>query len=172
MNNRSARGLYVVAVAAWIGVSLWAYGQLPERAATHFGPSGAADGFMTRQQNLWFSLLLGVLILFGLPLLSWLLMRGDGRLINLPTQQAKDYWTAPQRIDEFRRVAMHQLLVFSAVTMVLLLTVEVAIVFANRHHPPALGAEVWVALLGYLAFTFWWARTLSRRFRVPDDAPG
>lgn len=61
---------HIIALLFWvaaIGLSLWAYPQLPDQVATHWGPSGEANGYSSR----------GFAVLFGpgMMLLMYVMLR-------------------------------------------------------------------------------------------------
>ena len=69
---------------------------LPPVVASHFVAGGAANGFTPR--DIYVKLMLGLVI--GLPLLTALMgitSRIPARFVNLPH---RDYWLAPERVDE------------------------------------------------------------------------
>ncbi|QQS00958.1 MAG: DUF1648 domain-containing protein [Austwickia sp.] len=146
-----ARVFYLLSLLAFFATTAWAVTALPDRAATHFGPDGAADGWSTPAS---FGVTMGgvgLATLVLIPALMWLGARGDGRFINMPTARAKEYWTAPERISTLRSILVDWALVFSAVTALFLAAAQVATVQANRLDPPQLGAWSWLA----------WRRTSS-----------
>ena len=67
---------------------------LPSMVASHFGPSGAANGFMPRASFVHFMFVLVVLVPIATGLLPGLLLNVPGIRINLPN---RDYWLAPPR---------------------------------------------------------------------------
>ena len=54
MNRKTAVFLIVVIILAAVGVSVLAYPKLPDRMASHWGPSGQVDGWMSRSFCVWF----------------------------------------------------------------------------------------------------------------------
>ncbi|MDE2489499.1 MAG: DUF1648 domain-containing protein [Elusimicrobia bacterium] len=70
------------------------YPLLPDRVASHFGLSGAPDGWMPKRAFVGFEV--GVVLLLGAALLaaSRSLSRRTNERLNLPH---KDYWLAPER---------------------------------------------------------------------------
>jgi len=106
---------------------------LPDCVATHFGASGAANGWMSRDAYRTFMLISGPVTAF-FPLLVGLAMRSaPARFINLPH---RDYWLAPERRDAtFAWLRGHM----SWLCILLLLFVSVihwTVVVANRRTPP------------------------------------
>src|SRR5699024_5801889 len=68
--------LMAVLTAAWLGILAWQVAVLPDRVPTHFGARGEADGWSSKAGALAFSVLLPVLVVFPMPLLSPLAVRG------------------------------------------------------------------------------------------------
>jgi uncharacterized membrane protein len=67
---------------------------LPGRVASHFGPSGMPNGWMTKSQ---FLTIYAVMILPALAVEFWVgrrIAKTQGARINLPN---KEYWMAPER---------------------------------------------------------------------------
>ncbi|WP_168583143.1 SdpI family protein [Gephyromycinifex aptenodytis] len=161
------RGLYVLAWVLLVGVVVWSAFALPENPASHFGPSGAADGYMSRAGSVAVGFAIGAATLIGLPLLGWALARGSGAGVNIPH---KDYWFAsPERVAAFRPRFVDDMLLFAAMTGFLLSYGTVEVVLANRRTPPHSGNGMWFALALYLPGTVWWIFALYRRYRPPQD---
>ena len=86
--------LFVVGVAAYV----WFSSQtLPEVVASHFDPSGQANGFMPKEGYVWFMAGLVVMLPVLVVYLPNVLMRWAPDSINLPNRQ---YWLAPQRREQ------------------------------------------------------------------------
>src|SRR5271156_6894280 len=82
-------------LALCAGTYVWVSGAaLPDMVASHFGPSGTANGFMARASYVHFMLVLIVALPLSLGLLPGLLVGLPGVRINLPN---RDYWLAPSR---------------------------------------------------------------------------
>jgi len=67
---------------------------LPDRVASHFGPSGMPNGWMTKSQ---FLTIYAIMILPALAVEFWLARRiakTPGARVNMPN---KEYWMAPER---------------------------------------------------------------------------
>ncbi|HEX2252246.1 MAG TPA: DUF1648 domain-containing protein [Thermoanaerobaculia bacterium] len=88
-----------VILAAALRVAL-VWERLPAVMASHFGPSGAADGWMPRGAFfVLFALVLGGTCLL-MALVPALIRRLPPSLVNLPH---REHWLAPQRRDETLR---------------------------------------------------------------------
>ena len=91
--------LFTLPLVAAVHMAVY-YPQLPERMATHFGPNGQADGWMSKSAFTAFFL---IMITFMTALMSGIgtLIRVlPPEMINLPN---KEYWLAPERRRKRRR---------------------------------------------------------------------
>jgi uncharacterized membrane protein len=93
-DTRVPRNLFLAILAAGILQCLHDYPLLPERMASHFGPSGNANGWMMKSQ---FLSVYVVVMIPALILEFWVprkIGRTAGNRLNLPN---KDYWLTPER---------------------------------------------------------------------------
>lgn len=151
---------YVVALG-------WAALVLPDRVPSHFDAAGRVDAYSSLTATIAFWLVLGVVILLGLPALVRAATSGEGTWVNLP-QASKDYWFAPQRRAEFRVRFQDDLEGFVALTGVLLVAMLVLTTWVGATGRD--GAPWWAfaGLIGlYLALTAVWTVRLLRKYRPP-----
>ncbi len=156
--------VFVVGVAASVGQILMLGPLLPERVASHFGPSGDADGFLSRDNFLLLQWgLTGFIGAFfvGLP---WLLRITPPDAINLPN---KDYWLAPERRVATLAFLDDRFFALGAATLALMAAVMQQIYIANLGGSVSLGNIFWVYIAAYLIYTVVWTLTLTRRFSPP-----
>lgn len=150
------------------GVFVYVTGQtLPDRVASHFGASGLADSFMTRNGYVTFMLCLVV----GLPLIMVVSMtsifRRAGTRMNVPN---RDYWLA-----DTRREATIAFLINHATRLAVGMTVFFCfvhnlVVDANTRTPPALdNASMMGALVVFLICVMIWIAWLYFAFRLPRN---
>lgn len=119
--------LMAVLTVAWLGILAWQVAVLPERVPMHFGAGGEADGWSSKGGALVFSVLMPLLVVFPMPLLSLLAVHWP-MSINVPN---RDWWTATAlRLRRFERLLREDLWLFAALTLALLLAVDVGIVVA------------------------------------------
>jgi len=160
-----ARTLYGLVVIVRIVTLAWAATQLPDRIATHFGASGAADGWGTREGYLALDIALSAALVLGLPMLAGLLARGSGAGINIPH---KDYWLRPENRERFRARLSVDMLFFGGATGLLLSWVDVELVRANALAVPALGNSIVIPtvifVVAMLAYSVW---MVTVRYAVP-----
>jgi uncharacterized membrane protein len=152
--------LLILPIAACIHIACY-YAQLPDRVASHFGPSGEADGWMSK--SAFAAFYIGVMLfqatVFGG--IGALLRRTPNDLINLPN---KEYWLAPERREETLRGIAESLSSFGVATMVLLIAVMHTVILANISGTFRLGNVVWYYFVAYFAYTIVWTVNLIRRY--------
>lgn len=93
-STRLANSLFFVIAVVAVAQCVHDFPLLPERVASHFGPSGMPNGWMTKSQ---FLTIYAVMILPALAVEFWVARRiakTPGARINLPN---KEYWMAPER---------------------------------------------------------------------------
>lgn len=157
--------LYGLALVVKIGTVAYAAVKLPERIASHFGASGAADGWSSRSSYLTFTILIAAFMMLGLPALGRLLTLGSGTGMNIPN---KEYWLRPENRPELRRRITEDMVFLGAVTGLLLSWIDVLVVQANQSATPSLGASSWVAMGAYLSIiTGWSIWMMTKRYAVP-----
>lgn len=160
---------YALAVlsAACAAYFLWSTAGLPETVASHFVAGGRANAFMSRSDYFWFMGFMALLLPQLIGLVMGVLPRVlPPSLINVPH---RDYWLAPQRLGETRRMLARQGRAFAAMMTVFLCFVHGLVVKANLSQPPVLDEKPFVVglLAFFLAVCAWLGLFLSR-FRVPD----
>jgi len=151
-----------VVVGSITGIALTA-DWLPARVASHFGPGGYANGFMTREFYLAFTIGMVLLppVLVGLAIA--LALRYFPQLVNLPN---RDYWLAPERRADTEAYLTGHTAWLAALLALFALGIHLLVVRANRSVPPQLETGPFVALL--LAFAIVmvvWVGALARRFK-------
>lgn len=157
--------LAVLSLSA-LGQNAWYWTQLPDRVASHFGPSGQPNSWMTKTGVT----LLMVGVQLGLP---WLLV-GVGRLIrvlpvsiiNIPN---REYWFAPERREPSLAFVQHFLAVVAITASLFMMAINHLTFVANTRHEPlnmqAFGIVVALYLIGIalLVSAMW------KRFRRPSS---
>lgn len=134
---------------------------LPERIASHFGPSGAPDGWMESSFFIKINLAVIAFLVLSLYSASNRMRTVDPAAMRLPN---KDYWLAPERRAETIEFLSGYFLWFGAATMVLMLDIFRQVfqynLFLTREldHPR-------VSLGLYVGFALLWIAGLQLRFR-------
>lgn len=151
----------VAVIAVFVGVTSMT---LPPIVASHFGPGGAADGYMSRSAYTLLLLAISVGAPLCLALLPASLIRKRGDNINLPNRA---YWLAPARRETTMRFLRVVGLWFATAIALFLAYVHWLVVQANRLEPPVLSnAHMIGALITFFGFLVVWLVVLFRRFRI------
>ena len=119
--------------------------RLPERVASHFNASGAADGWMSRGNYLAFIVSLAVFLPGIVVGLCFALRYMPAWTFNLPN---RDYWLAPGRRAATNAHFFRQSLWFACLAIAFVIGVHLTIVEANSHFPPRLSLPLLLACLG------------------------
>jgi uncharacterized membrane protein len=152
--------LFVACAAAFV----WLTSQrLPGLVASHFGGSGAANGFMSH--GFYVCFMLGFVI--GLPVLmvgvTWLSIASPKARINLPN---KDYWLAPERRAETIEFLRAGILWFGTLLVAFLCYAHWLVVLANEVQPARLANSWFIGgLIVFLATLFIWLKVFLGHFR-------
>jgi uncharacterized membrane protein len=137
-------------------------GALPARVATHFGPGGGANGFMTREGYLVFMLCFSTV----LPLvLVGLIGFVPGVAASQIKGELRRYWLAQERRQRTLAWLGSHACWFGVLLALFLLALHLLTVQANALSPPRLSEPAFFALLGvFLAGLGAWIAILARHF--------
>lgn len=162
MTTRNA--FWAIALLAVVAIArvLEVWGELPRTMASHFGPSGKADGFMAREG---FFVFMGVIWLLAALLPSLLVRFLPTTIINMPN---RDYWLKPERREQTLRQLSDWLAWFSAGTSAFVLFALELTLQANLAQRELDNVSFLVGLALYFAFTGWMLVRLNRQFRLPS----
>lgn len=152
--------LFVVCAAVFVWLTS---ARLPAMVASHFGGSGAADGFMPH--GFYVCFMLGFVI--GLPALmvgiTWLSIASPKARINLPNT---GYWLAPERRAETIEFLRSGLLWFGTMLVAFLSYVHWLVVLANEVQPAQLANSWFIGgLVVFLATLLIWLKAFLGHFR-------
>jgi uncharacterized membrane protein len=161
MKNKLPFAAFLGAAVLCVAQALYFAPLLPDQVASHFGPGGAANGWMS--SGLFIKLNLGVVVFLTIALFSASskMRRIDAAELKLPN---KDYWTAPERRQETVEFLSGYFLWFGTATLLLMLDVFHQVfrynLFLSREleHP---GLSLGV----YVAFALAWIAGFQLRFR-------
>jgi uncharacterized membrane protein len=135
---------------------------MPGVMATHFGASGSANGWQTKNQFFVVEIvMLGVCLLigFGIP---FIISKAPPSLINLPN---KEFWLAPVRRDHTLAVFRIQMAWFACALLTFLVVVNQLVFNANQSVPRHLnGAQFTIAMVTFLGFVALWSLRLIGYF--------
>lgn len=158
----SCVALLVVGVVGWL--------TLPDRVPLHFGGSGAVDRWGSRDEAVLTTVLIGgSLVLLFWALARWL-PRAPASLINLPEADKRWWFATEERTAELRRRLADDLYLIGAVTVLLIVAVEVMTLVISHDAHPRTPWWFWMIVGSYLAGILGWvAWAIGRRYRTPRD---
>ncbi|MBZ5659911.1 MAG: DUF1648 domain-containing protein [Acidobacteriia bacterium] len=159
---RIPRFLFFAILAAGLLQFVHDFPLLPERMASHFAASGAANGWMTKSQ---FLMTYGVILLPALFLEFWLHRRiaaTPEKRLNLPN---KEYWLAPERRAE-TFAYFEKFFAWYGCAFLLLEVFAMGLAMrANFQSPPRMPtAPIVSAIVAFLVFNVVWVVSMFRRF--------
>jgi uncharacterized membrane protein len=88
---------FFVVTIGFLGFTLWAHTQLPDRVPVHFDGAGKPDRISSKMELTVVNLCVGVSMIALFGILPFFLEKIPNRLWNLSN---KDYWLAPERKKE------------------------------------------------------------------------
>lgn len=154
---------YAVALGLRVGVLWWTAGQLPDRVASHFGPRGEPDGWLSRRAFVVVEAILSLVLLVGVPLLLVASAHGTGAGLNIPHA---DYWLRPENRAGLRDRLLVDGLLLATACALLFSWIDVAVVRANRLAEPRMPRSVWVAVGLFVLAVAVGIALLSRQYAV------
>ena len=144
----------------------WSSKPLPQVVATHFGPGGQANGYMSHTTYVRFMLGFVVLLPWLVNFAMGRVLASTGARINLPN---REHWLSePERAVTVDFLLRH-MRYFGVMLVAFLCAVHSLVVKANAVTPPALdNTRFSIALGAYLLVVVMWIVALRRRFRRPS----
>lgn len=165
MRGRSLLGVGVPVAAAAIFVMVSSR-SLPSVVASHFGPGGAANGFMPHKLYVRFTLAFVVLLPLLMNFVAGAVARLPEKLVNIPHRH---FWLAPGRRAQAVAMLRGQMQLFAAMLAAFLCYVHWLVVRANASLPPVLDNKRFVAGMGVFMFALVaWIVAMRRKFRPPE----
>lgn len=157
---------FLAAYAALARFATKTLDRLPDHVATHFGMSGEANGWMTRQGYVAFLILLPLALAGFLWLIGGLVRRLPARFVSLPR---RDYWLAPAHLDRTVALLRQHLWIFALLQTGFLGALHLLTLHANRVHPPHLElGGLLLAVIAYMTLVIVWVTHLLMRFAETD----
>jgi uncharacterized membrane protein len=152
--------LSIIVAAVFIAATT---GELPDRVASHFGRDNVANGWMTRDGYLAFTLFFATAIPAAVTFGVGWLPRWRSNAINLPN---RDIWLDPRRRDATMAALATHAAWLGALLALFIAAIHYLILVANRASPPRLPADLfWMLVVGFLAAVALWVGALYVRFR-------
>jgi hypothetical protein len=136
--------------------------RLPLRVASHFDPSGLANGYSSRLQYLVLAVGLTAIGSFVPAAAMSLVVRRWPASIGIPDPE---YWFAPERRAGATRVLDRFANLFAAALACFMLAVHFLVIRAHSHTPPRFDTNAFMVLLAAFGVTLIaWLAALLRRF--------
>ncbi|MBK7999410.1 MAG: DUF1648 domain-containing protein [Verrucomicrobia bacterium] len=159
--------IFVLLYSAFVIFVLVTVGQLPDRVASHFDASGAANGWMSRDSHVRYMVTFGSFFPLAVPVVCYCVRFLPVGLVNIPR---REYWLAPERKSETINYLFRHAVWFGCLSVCFVAGSHWLVVDANLHSPPQLSTRLLVAVAGgFIAGLAWWIVVLLRRFmRVPQ----
>ncbi|HXT01896.1 MAG TPA: DUF1648 domain-containing protein [Elusimicrobiota bacterium] len=161
MKNKLSLAAFLAAAVACAVQALHYAPMLPDRVASHFGPGGAPNGWMSSSTFIWTDLGIVALLTVMLLSVSFRMRSIDPAEIKLPN---KDYWLAPERREGSVDFLSGYFLWFGTATLLLMLDIFHQVFRYNLFQTREL-EHPGVSLGVYMAFALAWIAGLQLRFR-------
>ena len=157
--------MLALVLAGFVAYVMAKSAQLPAVVATHFDVHGEANGWMSREKHLYFTLGIGTLMPLFIVGVFAFVRRCQGWGLNIPN---KAYWLAPERQAATFDYLSRQVLWLATLAAVFQAAIFKSILDANSVRPPALPMQLTMWLTGgFLVLIAIWAVGLLVRFRLP-----
>ncbi len=156
------RNIFIAQAGLAIFQTIYYYPVMPNTMASHFDGSGVPNGWAGKSG--FFALYLSILFLLGtifLYLPKWSVKRSNFGL-KLPN---REFWLAPERIEQTRQFFQRQMLIIGNAHMLLSLTSIQLVVMANFNTQPVLDTRLFWALIIYFIFLATWLIYFFLHFR-------
>ena len=161
-NHAGARAALMYLTVFAVVFVIYTTGYLPDTVATHFDGMNRANGWMSRQGYLLFTLgfVIGIPALIGFSVGA--LPRRFPQWTNVPN---RDYWFAPERREESLRYLNAHGKRLGCLIVMMMLGIHYTILVANHTRPPTLPLSTFTSILiGFSLALVWWIVRLYRRF--------
>ena len=158
----------VVTAIAYVASTYWYASELPAHVATHFDLNGHANGWMTKQEFINFSLVAGLGTQLFVTAVMWVGRFLPPKMMNLPN---RDYWHKPENFPEAcdRLLGLSLWLGTLLVLWVGLLNYQ--IVEANRLKPSRLDTSSFMFAMGtFVIMLAAWMIFMWKEFRLPEGS--
>ena len=165
MQRDSSAGALVVLICLTVfavAFVIYTTGYLPETVATHFGAGNQANGWMSRNSYLFFTLSFMIGVSTFVSFCVGTLPRKFPQWTNLPN---RDYWLAAERRDESLAFLSAHGKRLGCLIVMMMLGMHYIILKANHVQPPTLPVSAFSSVLfGFVLALIWWIVRLYRRF--------
>lgn len=159
--TRLPKSIFVVLILTAVVQMVLSFPHLPGRVASHFGPSGAPNGWMSKQS---FFAIYAVMIVIAafIEVFPARSIRRPSARINLPH---KEYWLAPERRAETFGYFEKYFAWYGCVFLLIMVLIMGLAIEANLNPPPHLPTTPTLAIIvGFVAFNIASVVQIFRRF--------
>lgn len=146
------------------------YPRLPATVASHFDGSGYPNDWSSKPLFFGIILAMSAMNAFIFLIMPGWFPRFSQDSVSLPH---KEFWLAPERLEETNLYIQTQMLWFGVATVALMVGVTQMAIEANLSTQPSLAPDAFWMLLGYFGFVaLWLVRFLSHFFTRPGTEVG
>lgn len=160
--SRLPRSVFAALALLAIGQCVFSFPHLPDVVASHFGPSGAPNGWMSKQA--FFAIYVVMIALAGLVEIfpARAIAKSSPARINLPH---KEYWLAPERRSETMAYFEKFFAWYGCAFLLILVLIMGLAINANLNPPPRLPTGPTLAIIvGFVLFNIAGIVRIIRRF--------
>lgn len=144
---------FIAQLALVMSQTIYYYPLMPSTMASHFDGAGVPNGWSGRDGFFglyWLIIIMLAVIFLYVP--KWSERRSNFGM-KLPN---RDYWLAPERIEQTRQFFRRQMLIMGNAHMLLALTSVQLVVMANFNPDPILDTRIfWALILYFIILTIW-----------------
>lgn len=155
-----SRSIFIIVLVLCLAQAVYYYPLLPERVASHFGPSGRPDAWSGKDAfiEIYVGVIAFIAVLFSG--MGFVLRKIPDSMINLPN---KDYWLSPGRRQETVDRIARQAFWFGSATLVLMLDVFRQVFRVHLGEARTLEHPV-ASIVAYVGFGVIWSIVMIRGF--------
>jgi uncharacterized membrane protein len=165
MPSRSLAGMISLGIAliSALRVAL-VWDRLPERMASHYGPSGKPDGFMMRGEFFIFYFIVFGLVVTLFTTMSPVVSRIPRELVNIPH---REYWLTDERWPQAIERMARWMAWFGVAMAMLAAAVLHLVLRSNLQQQPLENNAMFVLLGAFFVICGGWLVGFQRAFRPP-----
>jgi uncharacterized membrane protein len=158
------RRIFLALVALAIIQVVYYYPQMPDVVASHFNGLGAPNDWASK--NGFFGLYLAIILMLVaiFEFVPGWSESGSRLSMKIPN---RDYWLAPERVQQTRAFFRHQMYIMGIVHMMLTIYAVQLAILANFDQEPRLHQSIGWALMLYFIFLSAWLIHFYLHFRKP-----
>ena len=161
-DSRLPHNIFMSIMAIAVAMAVSDYSRVPDRVASHFSLSGAANGWMSKPAYFGFyAAMIGLAFVVEF-LVPRSVAKAKASRINLPN---KEYWLAPSRQERTRSYLKRHFAWYGCAFLLLEVCAMEMATRANLKAQPELSiGPVFFLLGGFLLYNVFWMARMFRRF--------